>query len=358
MIVLGIETSCDETAAAVVRDGHEVLSNVVSSQIEAHAAYGGVIPELAAREHLRAIEPVVAEALACSGCSLEDIEGVAVTHCPGLVPALLVGVSYAKGLAACRQLPLLGVNHFLAHIYGAFLEHPGELADPAIYPILSLVVSGGHTSLLLVEADGQARVVGRTLDDAAGEAFDKAAKILNLGYPGGPVIDRLARAGNPRAVAFPRGLTGQGGKPMLPENRFNFSFSGTKTALLYHVKDRVLEDGELADVVASYQQAIVEVLVSKTVAAALEYEAPTIVLGGGVACNSSLRQDLRRVAGQRGRRVVVAPPKYCTDNAAMIAGLGHHAFALGQRSGLDLGIHARLPKELGLVAFAPGVRGL
>jgi N6-L-threonylcarbamoyladenine synthase len=353
MNILGIESSCDETAAAVVRDGEQVLSSVISSQIKVHAAYGGVIPELAAREHLRAITPVVDQALHESGCRLDEIDAVAVTQCPGLVPALLVGASYAKGLAATRNLPLVGINHFLAHVYGAFLDDPQALQDPAAYPILSLVVSGGHTALFAIQADGSAAIVGRTLDDAAGEAFDKAAKILHLGYPGGPVIDRLAKEGNPTACKFPRGLMGGGGRPAKREHRFNFSFSGVKTALLYHVQDREVSDAELKDVVASYQQAVVDVLVLKTLLAAKELGAPTIVLSGGVACNSRLRADMEAALRGSGRRLVLAPPKYCTDNAAMVAGLAYHSMRHGQTAGLNLGIQARLPEDLGSVPFAP-----
>jgi N6-L-threonylcarbamoyladenine synthase len=353
MNILGIESSCDETAAAVVRDGKQVLSSVISSQIKVHAAYGGVIPELAAREHLRAITPVVDQALHESGCSLDEIDAVAVTQCPGLVPALLVGASYAKGLAATRNLPLVGINHFLAHVYGAFLDEPQALQEPAAYPILSLVVSGGHTALFAIQADGSAAIVGRTLDDAAGEAFDKAAKILHLGYPGGPVIDRLAKEGNPTACQFPRGLMGGGGRPAKREHRFNFSFSGVKTALLYHVQDREVSDAELKDVVASYQQAVVDVLVLKTLLAAKELGAPTIVLSGGVACNSRLRADMAAALQGSGQRLVLAPPKYCTDNAAMVAGLAYHSMRHGQTAGLNLGIQARLPEDLGSVPFAP-----
>ncbi|MFA4943717.1 MAG: tRNA (adenosine(37)-N6)-threonylcarbamoyltransferase complex transferase subunit TsaD [Lentisphaeria bacterium] len=355
MNILGIETSCDETAAAVVADGDRVLSSVISSQIQAHAAYGGVVPELAAREHLTAIGPVVETALAEAGMTLAEIGGLAVTSHPGLVPALLVGVAYAKGLALSTGKPLAGVNHTLAHIYGAFLGQAPRLRSPQTYPILALAVSGGHTLLLLVTADGAARVLGSTIDDAAGEAFDKAAKLLGLGYPGGPVIDRLAKPGNPAAVAFPRSLLPRGGHALAPGQRLQFSFSGLKTALLYHVqKHPPATPQELADVVASYQAAVVEVLVEKTRLAALDSGARTVVLCGGVACNSALRAAAQERIAAPGRELLVAPPKYCTDNAAMVAGLGWHQLRQERADdGLAVAAAARLPLALGRVPFAP-----
>ena len=352
MKILGIETSCDETSASVVEDGERVLSNIVSSQLEVHAGYGGVVPELAAREHLRNIDPVVQTALNDAHCSTRDIEAVAVTCAPGLVPALLVGVSYAKGVASCADIPLLGINHFLAHVYGAFLPDVSILRRQRTYPLLALVVSGGHTNLFLVQADGTTAVVGRTLDDAAGEAFDKAAKVLSLGYPGGPVIDRLARRGNPAAVDFPRALTGGGGRPVKAENRFNFSFSGLKTALLYHVRERHLREDELCDVVASYQEAIVDVLVSKTLSAARALSAQTVVVCGGVACNSRLRTAMTRMLQPLDACAVIAPPAYCTDNAAMVAGLAYPALRRGAVSSLDLSVCARLGPEPGTMPLA------
>lgn len=354
MIVLGIETSCDETAAAVVVDGRDVRASVISSQVSLHAGYGGVVPELAAREHLKNIVPVVTTTLEEAHLKPTDLDAIAVTSCPGLVPALVVGVSYAKGLAAAADRPLIGVNHFLAHIYGSFLEQPDLLADPKAYPMLALVVSGGHTALVLIRQTGQADIIGTTLDDAAGEAFDKAAKILSLGYPGGPIIDRIARNGNPDSVEFPRSLTGRTGRPARPEDRFNFSFSGVKTSLLYRVKDRELSDDELADVVASYQAAIVDVLVAKTVDAATRFATPTVVLCGGVACNSRLREKMREAVTTNGQQLVIASPKYCTDNAAMVAGLAYHYVRRGDGSGFDLSVSARLPADVGVLPFAPG----
>ena len=353
MNVLGIETSCDETAVAVVRDGREVLANAVASQVKLHAGYGGVVPELAAREHLTAMQPVVDEALTQSGLTLAAMDAVAVTNAPGLVPALLVGCAYARGVALALGCPVVGVNHFLAHIYGSFYGCPDLLADPATFPILALVVSGGHTALVVVQADGLAHIVGTTLDDAAGEAYDKVAKILDLGYPGGPLIDRLAKKGNPKAYAFPRGLSGAGGKPLAPENRFNFSFSGVKTALLYAVRDRSLSDGDRADLAAGFQQAVVEVLVAKTRRAAAEVAAPTVCVCGGVACNSQLRQDMDTALRRDGRRLVLAEPKYCTDNAAMVAGLGYHYLRRGWLPEGGFRVSARLGTDLGQVPFAP-----
>ena len=353
--ILGIESSCDETAAAVVVGGRRVLASVIASQVAAHAAYGGVVPELAAREHLRAIAPTVQAALAKSGLTLAELTGIAVTRAPGLVPALLVGYSFAQGLAAATGLPCMGINHFLAHLYGAFLDLPEELlAHPETYPILALVVSGGHTALLLVAADGTARIIGHSLDDAAGEAFDKAAKILQLGYPGGPIIDRLARDGNPAAFAFPRGLMARPGHRQEPANRFHFSFSGLKTALLYQVRDHPPTPDELCDLAASYQAAIVEVLTLKTLDAAKACDARTVVACGGVACNGGLRTGLTTAAGNAGIRLVIAQPKYCTDNAAMVAGLGWHYL---RQPGADRlapgGVAARLEAALAPLPFAP-----
>ena len=275
-LILGIESSCDETACAIVKDGFEVLSSAVASQIAIHAKLGGVVPELAAREHLKALDPVVSQALDQAGVSASDIDCVAVTQGPGLIPALLVGLSYAKGLASNLNVPLVGVNHFMAHIYGAFLDGTAEeLTDPAGYPLLALVVSGGHTSLVLVSEDGTARQLGCTIDDAAGEALDKGSKLLDLGYPGGPIISKVAENGDPEAYNFPRPLTGGAGKPLAPEHRYNFSFSGIKTALLYHTQRlggvENIKDSLLYDTVASYQMAVVDTLTRKTMLAAKDF---------------------------------------------------------------------------------------
>ena len=343
-LILGIESSCDETAVAVVEDGDRVISSEIASQIAVHARHGGVVPELAAREHLKALDPVLSAALDKAGVGLKDISAVAVTQGPGLIPALLVGLSFAKGLAAGNRLPLIGVNHFFAHIYGAFLDGGRDkLTDKATYPLLALVVSGGHTSLLLVSADGSARQLGCTIDDAAGEALDKGAKLLGLGYPGGPVIQRTAAAGNPEAFDFPRPLTGAAGKALSDENRYNFSFSGIKTALLYKLRDLgPLSERQLRDIAASYQYAVVDVLARKAMAAAKAFKVRTIVAAGGVACNA----ELRRVLAERlpkGVELLIAPSKYCTDNAAMVGGCGWHSFRRGEFSSLDVDAFARLP---------------
>ncbi|OGV58927.1 MAG: tRNA (adenosine(37)-N6)-threonylcarbamoyltransferase complex transferase subunit TsaD, partial [Lentisphaerae bacterium GWF2_52_8] len=316
-VILGIETSCDETAAAIVADGHRILGSAVSSQIAKHSCYGGVVPELAAREHLDSLLPVVATAMKEAKMAASDLSAVAVTNGPGLMPALLVGVNFAKGLSSAHKVPIIGVNHFLAHIYGSFLdEEPPLLADPSLYPMLALVVSGGHTALVLISSNGEARVIGHTLDDAAGEAFDKAAKLLNLGYPGGPVIEKAATKGNPACFQFPRSLTGSTGHAHDDANRFNFSFSGLKTALLYHCRKlggpETLDGAPLFDTIASYQEAIVDVLCQKTFFAARHYSAKSLVLCGGVACNNPLRQRFAETA-PRGIRPFVAPKKYCTD---------------------------------------------
>ena len=360
--ILGIESSCDETAAAVVGDGCEVHGNIVSSQIAKHAPYGGVVPELAAREHLENIQLVTSAALEESNLKMSDISAIAVTNGPGLLPALLVGLNFAKGIAASHNLPLIGINHFIAHIYGSFLETGvEELNNGSTYPILALVVSGGHTALVLVNESGSAEIIGSTLDDAAGEAFDKGAKLLNLGYPGGPIIEKVAKNGDPHKFAFPRPLTGTSGKPLSKENKFNFSFSGVKTSLLYHCRDHGLisKDGDMTnnvavndahseellfDTVASYQEALVDVLVRKTASAVKHYSVKTVVLCGGVACNGSLRERMKSTLTSD-VNLKIASPKYCTDNAAMIAGLGWHYFKQGHNGDLSLDVYSRLPSN-------------
>ncbi|MDD5697361.1 MAG: tRNA (adenosine(37)-N6)-threonylcarbamoyltransferase complex transferase subunit TsaD [Victivallaceae bacterium] len=357
-LILGIETSCDETAAAVVKNGSEVLSNRVASQIARHAAHGGVVPELAAREHLTAARPVLKSALREAGVGLRELDAVAVTNGPGLMPALLVGLNLAKGIALGNNLPLIGINHFIAHIYAAFLDDAAALQRPETYPLLALVVSGGHTALLLVDVRGQARLVGTTIDDAAGEALDKAAKMLGLGYPGGPLIQRAAENGDPFKYRFPRSLTGQAGKAVAPEHRFNFSFSGVKTALLYQLRragqgGRRLEGRELADTAASYQEAVIDVLARKTAAAAGEYAVRTVVLCGGVACNAVLRARLPEVLPETAA-LRLAERKYCTDNAAMVAGLAHYYYEKNEFSPPDTDAFARLPliSEVPFVNFS------
>jgi N6-L-threonylcarbamoyladenine synthase len=315
--VLGIETSCDETAAAVVEDGRRILSDVVSTQIEIHRRWGGVVPELASRNHVVQVMPVVDEAVTRAG-GPEAIDAIAVTSGPGLVGALLVGVQVAKALAAAWEKPLAGVNHLEGHLLAAFL---GDA--PPTFPFLGLVVSGGHTSLYEARDFGQYRLLGQTRDDAAGEAFDKGAKLLGLPYPGGVAIDRLARDGDAAAVRFP--------KAIVKGADLDFSFSGLKTALLHHVRKHGVPEGPgLADLCASYQEAIVQALVQKAFRAARRFQLPTLVLAGGVAANSRLRAAAIAKAGEYEElRVVVPAVRLCTDNAAMIAVAGTHAHARG-----------------------------
>ena len=330
--VLGLESSCDETAAAVVEDGRVVRADVVASQDEVHARYGGVVPELASRAHLLNVVPVVQAALDRAGVTLDQVDGIAVTHAPGLVGALLVGLQTAKALAWVTGTPLVGVHHLEGHLTAIFLE-----PDPPPMPHLALIVSGGHTSLVRVDGHGSVVELGATRDDAAGEAFDKGAKLLGLGYPGGAVIDRLARTGDPAAVAFPRSMTAG-------EHGFDFSFSGLKTALLHHVRAHGVPDGpRLADLCASYQAAIVEVLVRKTRRAARRLQLHHVQVCGGVAANGALRAALRAAGEQDDFRVYVPPPARCTDNAAMIAAAGYHRLVRGERDGLDLDARPSLP---------------
>ncbi|MFO7821717.1 MAG: tRNA (adenosine(37)-N6)-threonylcarbamoyltransferase complex transferase subunit TsaD [Lentisphaeria bacterium] len=353
MRILGIETSCDETAVAIVEDGIDVKTSVVSSQVDLHADYGGVVPELAARQHLKNISTVTDKALRNAKLDITEIEAVGVTANPGLIPALLVGVSYAQGIAAGSGIPVVGVNHFLGHIYSCFIENPELLEDQQLFPLIALVVSGGHTVICRIDSNGTAQILGQTLDDAAGEAFDKAAKILELGYPGGAVIDRLAADGNPGSVEFPRGLTGGSGKPVKAENRFNFSFSGLKTSLLYKVKESWPEGKRLNDILAGYQAAIVDVLTRKTLDAAATCNAPTILMCGGVACNKALRRNMHDKAEEQGRKVYMASPKYCTDNAAMIAGLAYYYIRYSRADHPGVVVNARLGTDLGILPFTP-----
>ena len=324
MIVLGIETSCDETAAAVVDGGRKILSSVVASQDAIHGPYGGVVPELASRRHLEVIVPVVTEALSRAGMPLDDLDGIAVTNGPGLVGSLLVGCSMAKSIAYARNIPLVGVNHLEGHIYAAFFENP-TLA----FPFVALVVSGGHTALYLARAAGQYERIGQTRDDAAGEAFDKVAKLLGLGYPGGPIIERVARQGNPRAILFPTAQMSDGAP--------DFSFSGIKTAVsLYARRNAPLGEAQVADVAASFQARVVTALVRKAVRAASRLSVPRLVLTGGVAANGALREALARECAERGWELSVPSRGLCTDNAAMIAAAGHDRLAAGERAALDL----------------------
>ena len=302
MRILGIETSCDETAAAVVEDGRYVRSSVVSSQIDLHARFGGVVPEVASRAHVELITAVIADALVEAGVELRELDAVAACHGPGLAGALLVGVSAAKALALTANLPYVGVNHLEAHLYAAWLEDP-----TLVPPLATLIVSGGHTMIVIMEGHGRYQVVGQTVDDAAGEAFDKVARHLGLGYPGGPVIDRLAREGDPKAVRFPRAMPGE----------LDFSFAGLKTAVVNHVRRN--PEYVVADIAASFQEAVVDQLVTKLLAAADEAGAPVLAIGGGVAANSRLRERVAAAAEASGRRSFLPPMALCTDNGAMIA---------------------------------------
>src|SRR5690242_25541 len=320
--VLGIETSCDETAAAVVDDGRTTLSSVVASQADLHARFGGVVPEIASRAHVELINAVIAQALVEAGAELADLDAIAAAHGPGLAGALLVGVSAAKALALVTGKPYVGVNPHEAHMYAAMLDDP-ELEPP----LCTLIVSGGHTLLVAMEEHGSMRVLGQTVDDAAGEAFDKVARFLGLGYPGGPAIDRLAAEGDPGAVRFPRAMLDEG---------YDFSFSGLKTAVVNHVRKHA--DVATRDVAASFQEAVVDVLATKLVAAADEAEAPTLVLGGGVAANSQLRSRVAAAAEASGRRVFLPPPALCTDNGAMIAGAAWWRLQEDGPTPLDAGI--------------------
>jgi N6-L-threonylcarbamoyladenine synthase len=324
MIVLGIETSCDETSAAVVDAGRRVLSNVVASQDDVHAPYGGVVPELASRRHLEVLTPVVRRALETAGARLDDVDGIAVTHGPGLVGSLLIGCSAAKALAYARRRPLVGVNHLEGHIYASFLE-----GAPPAHPFLALVVSGGHTALYLVPGPRRYERIGQTRDDAAGEAFDKVAKLLGLGFPGGPAIERAARAGDPGAIAFPTANMSDGAP--------DFSFSGIKTAVSLHVRRAgPLDAARVADVAASFQATAVKMLIRKTVKAALRSGAKRIVLTGGVAANTALRGALEGECREHGWALHVPSRRLCTDNAAMIAAAGHDRLAAGERATLSL----------------------
>ncbi len=333
MLILAIETSCDETAAAVVRDGRLVLSSVVSSQVAIHAEYGGVVPEIASRKHLEMITPVIRQALDEAGVTLTDIEGIAVTRGPGLLGALLVGVSMAKSLALACRIPLVGVHHIEGHLLAGFLE------QPVPFPFLGLVVSGGHTHLYRVDGIGCYRILGRTIDDAVGEAFDKSATLLGLAYPGGALIDRLAQSGNPQAVKLPR--------PLLHDGSLNFSFSGLKTAVLTHLKKQpALPQGqELSDFCASFQAAVCEVLVKKTMAALQQEGLTRLVVGGGVACNSGLRTSLQKMSNERGVELHLAPPKLCGDNAAMLAVAGDAYLSAGCQDNLAMDATATWPLD-------------
>jgi len=333
-LILGLESSCDETAAALVADGKTVLSSVVASQDKLHEKYGGVVPEIAARAHIENILPVLTETLDRAQVTVEQIDAIAVANCPGLAPALLIAVTAAKTLALAWSKPLIAINHLHSHLQSVMLENDDE---QAFFPAIALVVSGGHTSIYRCNSPVDLDLIGYTIDDAAGEAFDKVATILNLPYPGGPALEKLALRGNPQAVDFPR--------TYLEKNSLNFSFSGIKTAVLYHCRgqnmlgeNRVeqMSDKEKADIAASFQAAMIEVLVNKVFRASQQVNAKTVLLGGGVAANQTLRNHLENKCLEAGLRLVVAPKKYCTDNAAMVAGLGYYKYKAGQFADLTL----------------------
>lgn len=328
VLILAIETSCDETAAAVVRDGRCILSSVVSSQVAIHAEYGGVVPEIASRRHLEMIAPVTRQALHDAGVSLDAIQGVAVTRGPGLAGALLVGLSFAKSIAFARSLPFAGVHHIEGHIFAPFLEQPVE------FPFLALVVSGGHTHLYLVEQFGRYITLGRTIDDAAGEAFDKSAKIMGLEYPGGSRIDALARQGDPGAVPLPR--------PLLHDAGLNFSFSGLKTAMLQQLRKRpvAIPSQEACDLCASFQEAVCDVLAAKTETALRRTGSRRLVVAGGVACNSALRHRMGSLAHEMGIELHIPSPALCGDNAAMQAVPGNFYLEQGMASPFALDVAA------------------
>lgn len=335
MLVLGIESSCDETAAAVVRDDGLVVSDVVASQIAVHSPYGGVVPELASRAHLTNVVPVIEQALAPVG--LDAIDAIAVTRGPGLVGALLIGMQAAKAMAFSRDLPLVGVDHLVAHLFAVYLRRGDETPKVPELPFVALLVSGGHTAIYEVRAFDSVHLIGQTRDDAAGEAYDKVAKLLGLGYPGGPIVDRLAQKGDPRAVALPI--------PMASKRTLDFSFSGLKTAVARIVREGGVpaEEQALADLCASFQRSVVRVLADKSVAACERLGIPRLVLGGGVAANRGLRERAAEVCADKGVELFVPPLASCTDNAAMIAYTGALMLRAGIRDDLELTPYSRTP---------------
>lgn len=325
ILILAIESSCDETAAAVVKNGREICSNIISSQIELHKLYGGVVPEIASRKHIEKINQVIEEALDAAGVTLDDLDAVGVTYGPGLVGALLVGVAEAKAISYARKLPLVGVHHIEGHVSANYIEHPD--LEP---PFMCLIVSGGHTHLVIVKDYGEFEILGRTRDDAAGEAFDKVARAIGLGYPGGPKIDKLSKEGDPTAIRFP--------KAKIEDGPYDFSFSGVKSAVLNHLNHCRMQNLEIreADIAASFQKAVVDTLVEKAVKAAGEYKMDKLAIAGGVASNGSLRAAMDRACEKAGLRFYYPSPIYCTDNAAMIGVAAYYEYKKGTRHGWDL----------------------
>lgn len=325
ILILGIETSCDETAAAVVKNGREVLSNIISSQIELHKLYGGVVPEIASRKHIEKINQVIEEALSIAGVTLQEIDAIGVTYGPGLVGALLVGVAEAKAISFATGKPLVGVHHIEGHVSANYIENK-ELEPP----FLCLIVSGGHTHIVLVKEYGVYEIIGYTHDDAAGEAFDKVARAIGLGYPGGPKIDKLAKEGRKDAIAFPRAH--------IEGSPYDFSFSGLKSAVLNYINSCEMKREEVnrADVAASFQEAVVDVLVTRTMKAAKDFDMQKVAIAGGVAANSSLREAMSKACKDNGNSLFYPSPIYCTDNAVMIASAAYYEYLKGTRSGLDL----------------------
>lgn len=324
-LILAIESSCDETAASVVKNGRTILSNVISSQIALHTLYGGVVPEIASRKHIEKINQVIEKALSEANVTLDDLDAIGVTYGPGLVGALLVGVAEAKAIAYAKKLPLVGVHHIEGHVSANYIEHPD--LEP---PFLCLIVSGGHTHLVIVKDYGEFEILGRTRDDAAGEAFDKVARAIGLGYPGGPKVDKLAREGNPDAIVFPKGKLG--------DCPYDFSFSGVKSAVLNYINNAQMKGEEInrADLAASFQKSVVDVLVEHTMLAAKDHHMDKIAIAGGVASNGALREAMTKACEKRGYKFYRPSPIFCTDNAAMIGVAAYYEYIKGTRHGWDL----------------------